>query len=571
MNTLQDHATVSRRRLLGLVIASAGATLLAACAPAAPPPAPNPAPTQVPAAPTVAAAAATPATKPAGAAATSAPAAAPTPAPGATSRTAAPRRGGDLRIGQAINIVTLEPHFYGTGTTDNVFLAYDRLTAYDLQRKPQPMLAESWELSSDAQQIKLNLRKGVQFHSGRELTSDDVNYTLTRIRDPKVGVGQFAVQSSWFSSIETPDKYTVILKADQPRLAVFDFFEYLNVVDKDTLEGPDAKTKAVGTGPYTLVDFSQGDHLTYARNPNYWQSGRPLLDSIHVTILRDPQAMMVQFEAGALDAVRYPPRQDYARLRGNATYSAIAHPVSDASAFGIGVNVGMPPMDNKLLRQALNYAIDRQRFVDTLLLGVGAPQSLPWSDKSPMYEASKVNSYAFDLDKARSLLVQSGLSDLTIDMSPSPSTPEGFAFAEMYQSDLAKLGIKLNIIKLDQAVWTVQANSRQYKGMYNGVSSNLHLSPAWFLNQSSPLKPIDNNEGFRDDRYTQLVSNASTEVDQSRLKQVYSQINDLLLDESFVMYITPYPTLMMSRAAVHDMTPNLHGGWTFTDTWLEAT
>ncbi len=467
-------------------------------------------------------------------------------------------------------MVTLDPHFYGTGTTDNVFLVYDRLTAYDLNHRPQPMLAESWELSSDAKQLKLSLRKGVQFNTGRELTSDDVNYTLNRIRDPKIGVGQFAVQSSWFSSIETPDKYTVVLSSEQPRLAAFDFFEYLNIVDKNTLEGPDAKTKAVGTGPYTLVDFAQGDHLTYASNPNYWQSGRPLLDSIHVSILRDPQAMMVQLEAGALDAVRYPPRQDFVRLRGNAAYMAIEHPVTDASAFGIGVNVQSTPMDNKLLRQALNYAVDRQRFVDTMLLGVGAPQSLPWSDRSPMYEAAKVNQYAFDLDKARSLLGQSGLSDISIDISPSPSTPEGFAFAEMYQADLAKLGIKLNIIKLDQAAWTLQANSHQYNGMYNGVSSNLHLSPAWFLNQSSPLKPIGNNEGFQDDRYTQLVSQATTEVDQTSLKQVYSQINDLLLDESFVMYISPYPTLMTTRAAVHDMTPNLHGGWTFTDAWLEA-
>jgi peptide/nickel transport system substrate-binding protein len=559
--------------MLGLVVGGGSSVALAACTAATEPQRATPpsAAQAAPPTPTLAAVAVPPTPLPASTSATAVATVATSAATAATPATAPQRRGGDLRIGQAIDIVTLDPHFYGTGTTDNVFLVYDRLTAYDLNRKPQPMLAESWDMSSDAKQLKLNLRKGVQFNTGRELTSDDVNYTLTRIHDPKIGVGQFAVQSGWFTSIETPDKYTAVLTSDQPRLAAFDFFEYLNIVDKNTLEGPDAKTRAVGTGPYTLIDFAQGDHLTYARNPNYWESGRPFLDSIHVSILRDPQAMMVQLEAGALDAVRYPSRQDFVRLRGNSAYAAIEHPVTDASAFGIGVNVQSPPMDNKLLRQALNYAVDRQRFVDTMLLGVGAPQSLPWSDKSPMYEASKMHQYPFDLDKARSLLAQSGLSDLSLDMSPSPSTPEGAAFAEMYQSDLGKLGIKLNIVKLEQAAWTLAANSHQYNGMYNAVSSNLHLSPAWFLNQSSPLKPIGNNEGFQDDRYTQLVANATTEVDPTKLMQVYSQINDLLLDESFVMYVSPYPTLMATRAGVHDMTPNLHGGWTFTDTWVEPT
>ena len=73
-----------------------------------------------------------------------------------------------------------------------------------------------------------------------------------------------------------------MLKSDQPRPLVFDFFEYLNMVDQETLEGPDAKTKAVGTGPFTFVEWAQGDHLTLAQNPNYWQSGKPYLDGISV-------------------------------------------------------------------------------------------------------------------------------------------------------------------------------------------------------------------------------------------------------------------------------------------------
>ena len=104
---------------------------------------------------------------------------------------------------------------------------------------PQPMLVESWEVSNNSQQIKLNLRKGVQFHSGREFTSDDVKYNLLRVRDPKVGVGVLADFSNGFASIDTPDKYTVLLQSSTPKPGVFDGFEVFNMVDRETMEGPD--------------------------------------------------------------------------------------------------------------------------------------------------------------------------------------------------------------------------------------------------------------------------------------------------------------------------------------------
>src|SRR5262249_25629682 len=151
---------------------------------------------------------------------------------------ATPKSGGTLRIGQAGDIVNFDPHFFQFATSEGVWLAYDRLIQYDLSFRPQPMLAESWDVSSDAKQIKFNLRKAVQFHSGREMTSDDVKWTLTRIVDPKVGVGQFAAQATWFPTVETPDKYSIILKSEEPRPLMFDFFELLNIADRTVLEGP---------------------------------------------------------------------------------------------------------------------------------------------------------------------------------------------------------------------------------------------------------------------------------------------------------------------------------------------
>ena len=140
---------------------------------------------------------------------------------------------------------------------------------------PQPQLAESWDISPDYKHIKLNLRKSIQFHSGRELTSDDVKYNLLRVRDPKVQVPTLRTQSNWFTTLDTPDKYTIILNSETPRPLVFDIFEYLNIVDKDTMEGSEARTKAIGTGPFRFEEWAQGAHISFSRNAAYWQSGRP--------------------------------------------------------------------------------------------------------------------------------------------------------------------------------------------------------------------------------------------------------------------------------------------------------
>ena len=88
---------------------------------------------------------------------------------------------------------------------------------------------------------------------------------------------------------------------------MFDFFEFFNIIDPDTAQGPDATTKNAGTGPFALAEWVQGDRLRFVKNKNYWQSGKPYLDEILVTILRDPQSMVTQLEAGALDVVIAPP------------------------------------------------------------------------------------------------------------------------------------------------------------------------------------------------------------------------------------------------------------------------
>ncbi|MBV9582263.1 MAG: ABC transporter substrate-binding protein [Chloroflexi bacterium] len=525
-----------------------GLGLVAACTPspptAAPPPTPAAAPTGV----------ATVAGQPASVQSTPA--------------AAQPRSGGTLRTSLPSDISSLEGHLYYAWSYETSWLALDRLIEYDANAQPQPMLAESWDTTDDLRQIKFNLRKNVQFHSGREFTSDDVKYNVLRAQDPKVGVGQLSKPASWFTDIETPDRYTVVLKSDSPRPLAFDFFEYFNIVDKEAMESPDAKEKLVGTGPFKFVEWVQGDHLTFARNQSYWQTNRPYLDQVVVNVFHDSQAMIAQLEAGAVDFVRTPPLTDVNRLKSDPRFQFFVHDHAGVN-LGLGFSTYTPPLDDKRVRQALNYAVDRQRWNDTALLGLGRATDLPWLPTSPAYEASKDSHYTFDLDKAKALLNDAGVTALNLDMVMTGS-PEGVVVGQIYQADLARIGVTLNVMDQTAAVWADQVNNRKYHGMWWSQMSSAQLLPGTMLNTTATWGPSNNNTGYSSDAYTRVVSDSASVSDPNQQKQVYAQFNDLLLDDSWIAVVSPAVISYLLAASVHDLTPNWHNSVTYTNIWLGA-
>lgn len=530
---------VTRREVIGLALAGVAASLVAACS----------APAQL-AAPSTG-------TVP--------------PAPTAAPASSQPKAGGTLRIGQLGDPSNLDPHFIGPGAVVPTHLPYDHLTAYDDQRKPQPRLAESWEVSSDFKQIKLKLRQGIQFHSGRELTSDDVKYNLLRVRDPKVGVSQLRTLSSWFQTVDTPDRYTVVLGADQPRPAAFDLFEYLNIVDQQTMEGsPDDRKKLVGTGPFVLSEYQQGDHFSFTRNTSYWQTGKPYPDALRVQIFADQQAMVVQLESGALDIAPNPQLRDAARLKQDAHYRLDIHPTS-GQYYLLTANTTTAPTDNQQFRQALNYAIDRQRIAQSVLLGLFEPRALPWPSNSPAYDAAK-NQFPFDLDKARSLLSASGAPDTAFDLIYQNTSAEQSGVAQIVQSDLASIGVSVNLKPVEPAVYVdMTGGGPDQKLKYTvdvGQSQYANLEPSSLFQVSYYWNPQRNAEGFTAPAYGQLVQQAANETDPTARKNLYGQLNDYLLDQSFAMIFASAPPMVAARGNVQGLHFSAHETLVAEDIWL---
>jgi peptide/nickel transport system substrate-binding protein len=573
---------LSRRGALRMCVSAAAVALLAACqspSPAAAPttalaPAPKPtggsaagaAPTAGSvgaAAPTQSAAALSDPPAKAGllAAGVTATATAPATAPKGD-----PRPGGTLREGNLGDLPNLDGHWIsGQHTT---YPIWDRLVDLDASLQPHPSLAESWEVSADFTQATFHLRQGVTWHTGRALTSEDIAWNYNRIKsDRKIDGG---IKANFFvplASIDTPDASTVVLHASQPWPAIFNVLSWTNLIDPQT---PPEQNKPVGSGPFSFVEWVQGDHITLKKNPNYWQSGKPYLDGIEIKIFSDPQSMVAQLEGGGIDLAILPLLRDAIRLAKDPKYQVVYNQNSGSVNLLLAQSKqAAGPTANKLFRQALNYAMDRKRWTDTILLGVGTPKSLPVVATSPAYDAAKDQAYAFDLDKAKSLLQQSGITDAKVDILYSTAAPDYANAAQICQADLAKIGVTMTLKPTEPVAFIDQLFNSKFPGLAANASLFGQLHPAFFWGNAY-YSPNANWAGFKTDEYSQLADGLLKETDPVKQKQVYSQWTDYILDQSWALpWSNTVPRAAMT-ARVQSMSYNMTEFLMPNNAWLAS-
>jgi peptide/nickel transport system substrate-binding protein len=394
---------------------------------------------------------------------------------------------------------------------------------------------------------------------------------LLRPRDPAVGNGILNGISNWFTRIYTPGKYTVEITTDVPRPGFFDGLEIFNICDKSNVEGPDAGTSIIGTGPFVLLERVPGEHFTFARNSNYWQTARPYVDSV-ITNIRDQQSMAVQLEGGAIDAIKIPHINDFHRLQSNPNYVTQIAPNS-GTFFEIGMNTKSPLLGDKRVRQALNYALDRQRFVQAIFHGAATPINLSWSLSSPAFDAAKNNVYPYDLDKAKSLLQAAGVANFQTDILVIGFLqPQLLDFMQIYQASLRSLGIGLSIKNMQAGAWldVVTNKKSDYTGLWGASDTLANVLPGSLFSFSPAWRVRNNHSNFTDDAYTRHVAAVASETDPAKRKAAYAAINDYMLDQSFTIPISTNPITLLTTNKVHGIDFLMHaGGLSFTNAWLD--
>lgn len=517
-----------------------------------------------PAASAVPAASAAPsASAAAGTTASTAPSAAPS---AAASSAPAGKPGGRLRIIQLNDVAPREPHLSLAANAAIQLSIWDTLIRYDQNVQPQPVLAESWSWSADFKTLTMKLRKGVKFHSGREFTAEDVEFNITRVRDAAIG-SQMRGASNQITKIERPDPNTIVLSFNAPYLAVFDMFDALAILDKDTVSQLSAG-KVIGTGPFTWKEWTPNTKLVLEKNPNYWQSGVPLLDRIELTIAGDVQSLGVQLESGQQDFAVGVSSQDFVRLRQDQRYTAVAAEGPGGSLY-LAANVTVAPLDKKEVRLAIHHALDRERAVRSALSNVGSPALLPWPKGSPAYDATLNESIKFDLDQAKALLAQAGLGsgfEMPITYNTQRTSTVG-KMIEIFQSDLAKIGVKLNIQTQENTVFQQTLNEAKFPGLFAHGHGFSNLMPVSLFLQAFPFRK-ENASKFTSPDYARLVDAMQAEGDAAKLKSLYGEMNKLLLAEAFNLEISTNPSLFVTTSKVREVGYSANGSWLLQRTSL---
>ncbi|MCB1885175.1 MAG: ABC transporter substrate-binding protein [Geminicoccaceae bacterium] len=381
----------------------------------------------------------------------------------------APKQGGEMIVTYKDDVSTLDPAIgYDWQNWSMIKSLFDGLMDYvpgttDLV----PDLAQGYEISDDGKTFTFQLRDGVKFHNGRTLVAGDVKYSIERAVRPETqspGAGFFnmiegfddvqAGKAKALSGIEAPDDKTVVFHLSRPDATFLHVLalNFAHAVPKEAVEaeGADFGKKPVGTGAFRLAEWTLGQRLVFERNPDYYKKDRPRLDRITFEIGQEPLVALLRLQRGEVDILGDPiPSAKFLEVRNDPEWGDNIVEGGQLQTGYVTMNVNVPPFDDLKVRQAVNFAINKDRIV-RILNGRAVPANQPLPPAMPGY-AKGYEGYAFDPEKAKALLKEAGTEGgvktelLAMNTEPNPR------IAQAIQQDLAAVGIDAQLRPLAQA------------------------------------------------------------------------------------------------------------------------
>jgi peptide/nickel transport system substrate-binding protein len=380
-----------------------------------------------------------------------------------TSSAGAPVHGGDLVIARTADSQSMN----NTNVFDNESIwIFENVfqTLYTVTpngKAVRPELATGYKVSSDKKTYTFTLRKGVKFSTGAPMTSKDVVFSINKARAASKGWGYIDTAIKNVTA-QGPEKVVVSLKYPwAPLLADLSLFS--NGIVPANYAGKSETafyTAPVGTGPFKWDFWHKGSALKLVANPNYWEKGKPYLNSVTWTDTPNDNTRQNEVLSGQAQVDEFPAWSTVSSLKSNSNVSMDLFP-STRTDYVI-FNDTKAPFNNQDVRQAINYAIDRNALIKAVLFGNGQPANSLFPPQVPYYQKATAG-LQLDLAKAKAALAKSpfphGFST-TMLIASGDSDQE--TVAQILQADLAKIGIKINIKQLDQNTVETQYQALKY-------------------------------------------------------------------------------------------------------------
>lgn len=456
-----------------------------------------------------------------------------------------PKRGGTITIGHDDDAVGLDPHLAIAFASKHFFeYVYTGLLRYNYKMELEPDLATSWEHPDDLTFI-FRLRKGVKFHNGEEMTSEDVKFSFDRIKDPKTASPWKFIYDA-VSSIETPDRYSVKFKLAYPYPA---FLVYLGdvrysavVSKKEVSTRGNLQNVMIGTGPFKLAEYLPGDHARYVRNDDYYEPGLPYLDGFTLKVIKDESSRLAAIRKGTAELTWIKEIQ-LAELARKDKDITIAKTLSSRHLH-LFFNTSKGPLSNVKVRQAIASALDRQEFIDTILLGQGVPTPCIPPSTVPYVmadeEVKKLPFYKQDYELSKKLLKEAGYpGGFEFTIRTSAHSPDYVPSAQIIQSQLAKVGIK---VKIEQQEWGVLLKAFRASDFEGMIFANVwYPDPDGYVYSWLHSQSPENMGGFKSERIDRLLDLQRKTMDQKKRIQIWRDIQLAVAEEIPIIFVYAHP------------------------------
>lgn len=455
--------------------------------------------------------------------------------------------GGEFVFGMQTQPDHLDPFLTATADTRSIlFNLFEGLVKPDKDGNLIPAVAEKYEMSKDALSYTFYIRKGIKFHNGKNVTAEDVKYSL----DTAAGLsgGKLLVASlSNIKSVEIKNSSTVVVHLKK---ADYEFLPYLTsaIVPKGYTS---QDTHPIGTGPFEFESYTPQQSLVLKKNPDYWQKGLPKLDKITFKLETDSNALLMDLQGGSVDGASI--ANNVASQIG-AGFKLIQS--NSNSVQLLGLNNSKKPFDSVKVRQAVSYAVNPSEIIEAVNFGKAVRSGTPVIPGLKKYfDSSLTHAYDQNIQKAKQLLSDAGYPNgFTMTITVPSNYTVHVDTAQVIVSDLKKAGITAKIKQVDFATWLSEAyTDRNYEATIISVDGTT-LSPRSYLGRYVS-GASDNFVNYKSAKFDSLYNQAANEPDESKRIALYKQAQEILSKDAASVYIEDIANLNVLRDSFSGFTP----------------
>ena len=452
---------------------------------------------------------------------------------------------------------TLDPHQANLAQAINALNpVYETLVRYNDEGELEGLLAESWEQLDDLS-WQFNLRKGVKFHNGEEMTASDVLFSIQRATGDKGTNISHVMYIVDGPACEVVDDYTVIIRTKTPFAPFLTYMTFMGacvVSEKEfTEDEQNAINNPCGTGPFKFVSWTQNDRTTYVRNDDYWGE-KPAYENLVIRTIVEANSRVIELESGTVDIAYEIPATDIARLESNEN-TKIASRNSTTYEY-LGMNCSKEPFNDPRFREAIAMAIDFDAMV-TAVYGESAVVTRSPVTPGMIYSISDQLPSRYDPEAAREILDELGIEEGTTFKLTTWNAQHRVDCATIMQSMLKEVGIDLQIDAVELATWSSDLAAGNTDFFIAGFGAIGFPDPD--MNIYGPLHkdqiPTSNYCFYANDELSTLLDESRSIMDGPERQEIIEEIQQIVYDEAPMLPYANTLQVVGLRSNVMGFTP----------------